>query len=50
MPAVFILAGTWMTWQGLLKQTRISLIAIATILAGALVYHFRIKGQARPQA
>lgn len=50
VPAVFILAGTWMTWQGLLKQTRISLIAIATILAGALVYHFRIKGQARPQA
>jgi uncharacterized membrane protein YdcZ (DUF606 family) len=50
VPGIFILIGTWMTYQGITRQTRISMIAIGTILAGALVYHFRIRGQARPQA
>jgi APA family basic amino acid/polyamine antiporter len=50
VPGIFIVVGTWMTIYGLTNQTRVSAAAIATILAGALVYHFRIRVQTRQQA
>lgn len=47
VPLVFILTGAWMTLYGITQQTRVSLLAIGTIVAGALVYHFRIARQVR---
>lgn len=42
VPLTFVLMGAWMTVYGITLQTRVSLLAIGTIVAGALVYHFRI--------
>jgi APA family basic amino acid/polyamine antiporter len=50
VPSIFVLTGVWMTYQGFMKQSRVSVAAIATILIGALVYHFRIRGKVAPQA
>ncbi len=47
VPLTFVLMGAWMTVYGITLQTRVSLLAIGTILAGALVYHFRIAKQVR---
>ncbi len=47
VPLIFLLSGGWMTIYGITRQTRVSLLAIGTIVAGALVYHFRIAKQAR---
>jgi basic amino acid/polyamine antiporter, APA family len=47
VPMIFILMGLWMAIYGITLQTRVSLVVIGTILAGALVYHFRIKGNIR---
>jgi APA family basic amino acid/polyamine antiporter len=47
VPLIFILTATWMTIYGITQQTRVSLLAIGTIVAGALVYHFRIAKQVR---
>jgi APA family basic amino acid/polyamine antiporter len=43
LPAVFLLVGAWMTAYGTLLQPKVSIAAIATILVGAAVYHFRLK-------
>jgi APA family basic amino acid/polyamine antiporter len=50
IPALFVVIGAWMTLYGLTQQTRVSLAALATILFGAVVYHFRMRGrqQVRP--
>jgi APA family basic amino acid/polyamine antiporter len=42
LPALFILAGAWMTFYGMLLEPKVSFAAIATIAAGAAVYHFRL--------
>lgn len=47
VPMTFILMAAWMTMYGITQQTRVSLLAIGTILAGALVYHFKIAKQVR---
>jgi APA family basic amino acid/polyamine antiporter len=47
VPLTFVLMGAWMTVYGITLQTRVSLLAIGTIVAGALVYHFRIAKQVR---
>jgi APA family basic amino acid/polyamine antiporter len=48
LPAVFLLVGAWMTIYGTLLQPKVSLAAIATIVFGAAVYHFRLRpGQRR---
>ena len=47
VPLVFVLMGAWMALYGITLQTRVSLLAIGTILAGALVYHFRVAKQVR---
>jgi hypothetical protein len=46
VPLVFILMSLWMTVYGLILQPRISAIALATVLIGAAVYHFRIRSRA----
>lgn len=43
IPAFFILGGTWMTVFGMTFRPAISAVAVLTVLAGALVYHFRIR-------
>jgi APA family basic amino acid/polyamine antiporter len=45
VPLVFILMSLWMTVYGVVLQPRISGIALATVLLGALVYHFRIRSR-----
>ncbi|HYI96581.1 MAG TPA: amino acid permease [Bryobacteraceae bacterium] len=47
VPMTFILMAAWMTLYGITQQTRVSLLAIGTILAGALVYHFKIAKQVK---
>jgi len=47
IPGVFIMVGVWMTLFGLTLQPKISIAAIVTIAAGALLYHFRIKSHAQ---
>jgi APA family basic amino acid/polyamine antiporter len=49
-PVLFILVGLWMTVRGLQLKPFVSLAAIATVGTGALVYHFRIRAKARPEA
>jgi basic amino acid/polyamine antiporter, APA family len=46
VPAIFILMSTWMTIYGIILKPRISAIAIATIVIGAVVYHARIRSRA----
>jgi APA family basic amino acid/polyamine antiporter len=43
IPVSFILVGLWMIVFGMTLKPQISLIAAATIAAGAVVYHFRIR-------
>jgi APA family basic amino acid/polyamine antiporter len=45
IPAIFVLVGVWMIVYGLMLEPRVSFAAIATIVAGALVYHFSIRKQ-----
>ena len=43
VPAVFVLVGLWITYQGLTKKPLISFAGLGTVALGALIYHFRIK-------
>jgi APA family basic amino acid/polyamine antiporter len=43
LPALFILVGAVTIAYGVTLEWRVSLAAIATITAGALVYHFRFR-------
>jgi basic amino acid/polyamine antiporter, APA family len=43
VPAVFVLVGVWITYQGLTKKPLISFAGLGTVAIGALIYHFRIK-------
>jgi len=42
VPGAYILVGTWMIVYGVIWQPKASLTALATIAAGALVYHFGV--------
>lgn len=42
MPLIFVLPGIWMTIYGAMLAPQISIMAAVTLIAGALVYHFRI--------
>jgi APA family basic amino acid/polyamine antiporter len=44
-PLFFVLTGIWMTIFGMTFRPTISLAAIVTIGAGAVVYHFRMRAQ-----
>ena len=43
VPAFFVVVGLWMTYQGLTKEPKVSFAGIATVLLGAIIYHFRLK-------
>jgi basic amino acid/polyamine antiporter, APA family len=45
-PALFILTGTWMTYQGVQREPKISLAAFATVATGAIIYHVKLKKRA----
>ncbi|MDE3165899.1 MAG: amino acid permease [Acidobacteriota bacterium] len=47
IPASYILVGTCMMVYGLISQTKASLTALATVGAGALVYHYGLKTRQR---
>ncbi len=43
IPVVFIVVGMWTLVVGLRSQPGVSMAALGTVAAGALVYHFRIR-------
>ena len=43
LPVFFIVVGAWMFLFGLAQQPKVALAAIATVVTGALVYHFRYR-------
>ena len=49
-PVLFILVGLWMTVQGVQLKPYVSLAAVITVATGALVYHFRMRSKAQPEA
>jgi APA family basic amino acid/polyamine antiporter len=50
VPGLFVLTGCWMTVYGFTLQSRVSIAAILTVVLGALIYHFRIRGAVRQPA
>ncbi len=48
-PALFIVVGLWMTVRGVELKPFVSLAAVVTVATGALVYHFRMRANARPE-
>ncbi len=50
IPAAYIAVGLAMIGYGLLSQTKASLAALATIGAGAAIYHFRLRSDVRDVA
>ena len=46
VPGFFVVTGVWMAIYGITLQTRVSLIALLTILVGAVVYHLRVRSGA----
>ncbi len=50
-PVLFILVGTWMTYQGIVLKPYIALATGVTLATGALVYHLRLRSRTRtPQS
>ena len=49
-PVLFILVGLWMTVQGVQLKPYVSLAAVVTVATGAMVYHFRMRSKAQPEA
>jgi APA family basic amino acid/polyamine antiporter len=45
-PVLFILVGTWMTYQGIVLKPYIALATGVTLATGALVYHLRLRSRA----
>jgi APA family basic amino acid/polyamine antiporter len=45
-PVLFVLAGLWVTYQGIVLRPYISLAAVITVVSGAAVYHLRLKSRA----
>jgi basic amino acid/polyamine antiporter, APA family len=43
LPAFFVAVGVWMTILGVMLRPGISAIAVLTVAAGAVVYHFRLR-------
>jgi len=44
-PVLFILVGTWMTYQGIVLKPYIALATGLTLATGALVYHLRLRSR-----
>ena len=45
-PALFVVAGLWVTYQGFMRRPYTALAAVITVVTGALVYHFHLKSRA----
>jgi APA family basic amino acid/polyamine antiporter len=43
VPGVFILVGLWIALNGLIRGGVVTVSVLATVAAGALVYHFRLR-------
>ncbi len=43
LPAFFVAVGIWMTVLGVMLRPAISGVAVLTVAAGAIVYHFRLR-------
>ncbi len=43
VPVLFVAVGLWMTIYGFIFVPRVSLVVVALLAAGALVYHFRLR-------
>ena len=43
IPAFFVAVGVWMTVLGVMLRPGISAVAVLTVAAGAVVYHFRLR-------
>ncbi len=43
MPMLFVIPGIWMTVYGAMMAPAISISAALTLVAGAAVYHFKIR-------
>ena len=43
LPAFFVAVGIWMTILGVMLRPAISAVAVLTVAAGAVVYHFRLR-------
>jgi basic amino acid/polyamine antiporter, APA family len=43
VPAFFVAVGVWMTVLGVMLRPGISAVAVLTVAAGAVVYHFRLR-------
>ncbi len=43
VPAFFVAVGIWMTILGVMLRPGISAVAVLTVAAGAVVYHFRLR-------
>jgi APA family basic amino acid/polyamine antiporter len=48
-PALFVVVGLWITFQGILLKPYISLATVITVATGAAVYHLRLKSR-EPQS
>jgi APA family basic amino acid/polyamine antiporter len=46
-PVLFVVAGLWVTYQGIMRRPLTALAAVITVLTGALVYHFRLKSRSQ---
>ncbi len=47
LPAAFVLIGIWMTIYGFTIQPFVSAMAVLTIVTGAVIYHVRLRSNAR---
>jgi len=45
VPIVFAMVGLWMTYQGIMLQPYAAGATAVTLATGALVYHFKLRGQ-----
>jgi APA family basic amino acid/polyamine antiporter len=43
LPAFFVAVGIWMTILGVMLRPAVSAVAVLTVAAGAVVYHFRLR-------
>ena len=46
VPGLFVVTGVWMTIFGMTFRPGLAAVAVATVAAGALIYHFHVRGKA----
>lgn len=48
IPVFFVVVGVWITLFGLTLNTKVTLISVATVGIGALVYHYLVRPSTQP--